>query len=131
MGHIIFREFVGFNNLAVPVWLDEGVASYQQDLRFSAAGIIKDALQKNRIIPLSKLSGINLQSTIDTAMVNLFYAQAVSVVDYLVKEFGQDRFVLFCQALRDNKNLEKALSVAYSFENIEELDKAWQRYINR
>jgi hypothetical protein len=131
MGHIIFREFVGFNNPAVPVWLDEGVASYQQDLRFSAAGIIKDALENNRIIPLTKLSGISLHSTTNTATVDLFYAQAVSVVDFLINEFGQDRFVLFCQTLRDKKNLDKALIAAYSFENIEELDKAWKRYISR
>ena len=132
MGHIIFREFVGFDNNAIPVWLDEGVASYQQDLRFSAAGImIKDALRKNRFIPLGELSEINSLSTADTDKVNLFYAEAVSIVDYLVKEFGQDRFMLFCQILRDKNNLEQALILTYSFKNIEELDKAWQNYLNK
>ncbi len=29
MAHIIFREMVGFNNPAVPLWLEEGVATYQ------------------------------------------------------------------------------------------------------
>jgi len=132
MGHIIFREFVGFDNLAIPVWLEEGVASYQQDLRFSAAGImIKEALAKNRFIPLTKLAELNPQSMADTQSVNLFYAESVSILDYLVKEFGQDRFMLFCQGLRDKKNLEKALLLAYPFKNIEDLDKKWHRYLNR
>lgn len=132
MGHIIFREFVGFDNNAVPVWLDEGVASYQQDLRSSTAGvIIKDALSKNRFIPLNKLSGLNPQSIADADTVNLFYAEAVSLVGYLVKEFGQDNFIFFCQNLRDRKNLDKALMSAYSIENIEELGKRWETYLNK
>lgn len=132
MGHIIFREFVGFDNPAIPVWLEEGVASYQQDLRFSTAGImIKEALAKNRFIPLKKLAELDPLSMTDTELVNLFYAESVSILDYLVKEFGQDRFMLFCQGLRDKQNLEKALLLAYPFKNIEELDKEWCRHLNR
>ena len=66
----------------------------------------------------------------DTESVSLFYAEAVSILDYLVKEFGQDKFMLFCQELRDKKNLEKALLLAYNFKNIEELDKEWRRHLN-
>ncbi len=131
MGHIIFREFVGVYNSAIPTWLDEGVASYEQDLRFSTAAIIKDAWQKNRFIPLTQLSGLSPHSLTDTYTVNLFYAEAVSAVEYLVKEFGQDRFILFCQELRDKKDLNRALGNAYSYENITDLDKAWQSYLNR
>jgi hypothetical protein len=132
MGHIIFREFVGFDNPAVPPWLDEGVASYQQDLASPAANLtIKGALRENRLTPLNKLSAIKPQSMTDSGTVNLFYAQAVSVVDYLMKKFGQDRFIVFCQALRDKKDLAKALILAYSFNNIEELDEAWRRHLKR
>ncbi|MDD5155561.1 MAG: peptidase MA family metallohydrolase [Candidatus Omnitrophica bacterium] len=132
MGHIVFREFVGFDNPAVPAWLDEGVASYQQELRFSGAGIIvKDALGKNKLMSLSKLNAVNPQILTDADAVNLFYAQAVSVVDYLIKEFGRDRFVVFCQTLRDKKNLDKALIWAYSFQDTGELDQAWRSYLSR
>ena len=34
MAHIIFREMVGFNNPAVPIWLEEGVASFQGSKHF-------------------------------------------------------------------------------------------------
>ena len=76
MGHIIFREFVGFDNYAVPVWLDEGVASYQQNSKYSTAGsLVKAAAAKGTLMPLEKLAAINPQSIIDSASVQLYYAQ--------------------------------------------------------
>lgn len=130
MGHIIFREFVGFDNYAVPLWLDEGVASYQEALRRSIAGrTIKEAVLKGNFINLDKLSQLDPRLMQDSVSVNLFYAEALSIIDYLIKQFSKDRFVLFCQNLRDKRNLEKALALSYGFNNIKELDKSWQEYL--
>ena len=130
MGHIIFREFVGFENNAVPIWLDEGVASYQEKFgRPMAKRLVKEAMDKNRFVGLEWLSNINPQSIKDPEMVNLFYAEAISIVDYLIEEFGKDKFLFFCQALRDKRNLGEVIQSSYSFKNIQELDSAWQRYL--
>ena len=130
MGHIIFREFVGFNNHAVPIWLDEGVAYYQENAKFSSPGLlIKRSLSQGRFINLQGLFHLNPQLMQDDESVNLFYAEAVSIVDYLIREFGKDNFVLFCQTLRDRKNLESAIRSNYPFNNIQELDEAWQKYL--
>jgi len=130
MGHIIFREFVGFDNYAVPLWLDEGVASYQENLRYSIAKrLVIDAVKQGSFIDLERLSNLNPQLMLDNTSVNLFYAEATSIIDYLVKEFGKDNFVLFCQNLRDKKNLEKALVSSYPFRDIQGLDRAWQRFL--
>lgn len=130
MGHIIFREFVGFNNPAVPFWLDEGVASYQERARLATANqIVREAINRNSFIPLEKLSTMNPHFILDKEVVNLFYAEAVSIVDYLIKQFGKDNFVLFCQRLRDKKNLEEAFRITYSFKNLQELNQAWIRYL--
>ena len=130
MGHIIFREFVGFNNRAVPIWLDEGVASYQERRkRGLAKNIVKDAIKKETFIPLVKLSRINPKFLSDRGTVNLFYAESITIVEYLIKQFGRESFVFFCQNLRDKKNLDAAIRSAYPFEDIEELDEAWQKYL--
>ena len=132
MGHIIFREFVGFDNSAIPVWLDEGVACYAQPSQFSQANeIIKEGMQNNRFISLKGLSKLEPQSMVDPYLVSLFYAESVSIVDYLVKKSGQDTFILFCQLLRDKKDLEKALSSSYNFSGISELDQEWQRHLSK
>jgi hypothetical protein len=128
MGHIIFREFVGFDNSAIPIWLDEGVASYEQPLRSAdAETMIKEARDKDRFMSLKELSKADPQLMTDPYRVSLFYAESVSVVDYLVKKLGKDTFVLFCQHLRDKKDLEKALLSSYNLAGILELDEEWQR----
>ncbi len=130
MGHIIFREFVGFDNQAVPIWLDEGVASYQENLVYSRAHeLVREAITTNKFINLAKLSEINPLLMKDDESVYLFYAESVSIIDYLVKEYGKDNFILFCQNLRDKTDLERAISYVYPFRNIQELDVTWKKYL--
>lgn len=132
LGHIIFREFVGFDNTAIPIWLDEGVASYQEKFRRALADrLVKKAIDENRFISLQWLSNINPHLIKEPEIVELFYAESISVVNYLIKEFGKDRFFFFCRALRDKKNFEEAMASIYRFKNIKELDSAWQRYLKR
>ena len=130
LGHVIFRESVGFDNSAIPIWLDEGVASYQERFgRPIAKRLVKEAMDKHRFVSLEWLSNISPQLIKDPEIVNLFYAEAISVINYLISEFGKDKFVYFCQALRDKRNLEEAMRSTYHFGNIQELDRAWQRYL--
>lgn len=132
MGHIIFREFVGFDNAAVPVWLDEGVASYQEIGKYSfSESVVKRAIKDNSFFSLQKLFTIRPQLVSDPLYVHIFYAEAVSVAGYMIKEFGKDNFVVFCQNLRDKRDFEKAMRSVYPFTTIDEFDKAWQEYINK
>jgi hypothetical protein len=131
MGHIIFREFAGYDNSAVPLWLEEGVASYQEKNKYSMANqFIKNEIKESRFLTLKQLSGFNINSTDDNA-VKLFYAEAFSIVDFLIKKFGSDTFVLFCQNLRDKRNLQRAIASVYPFSNLEEMDEAWQKYLGK
>lgn len=130
IGHIIFREFVGFNNSAIPGWLDEGVASYQESMNDRGMKIaINTAARQNRLIGINDLFSLDPYSMRDTNMVNLFYAQSVSLVDYLVKEFGRDKFVTFCQDLRDKRDFRRALSSNYPFSGIQEFEEGWKKHL--
>lgn len=130
MGHIIFREFVGFDNQALPLWLDEGVASYQEKLTYSMADtFVKKAIEQGYFITLERLSDFNPHSTLPDEVAQVFYVEAFSVVDFLIKEFGRDKFVSFCQDLRDKRSLERAMASNYPFSNIQELAAAWQKYL--
>jgi hypothetical protein len=132
MGHIIFREFVGFNNPAVTTWLDEGVASYQQDYKYAMAITeAKEAAVGGTLIPMEKLSAINPQTIVDPSSAQLYYAEAISIVDYMIKEFGKSDFVLFCQNLRDKQDLQRAVCSVYPFSDLQEFDAAWQRYLKK
>ena len=129
VGHIIFREFVGFDNPAVPVWLDEGAASYQEERAVFRAVLAPLARKRGGLIPLDRLSSLNPHDMTDRAAVEQFYAEAASVIDFLIHSFGKENFVLFCRSLRDTRDLDKALSYSYSIRDIRELDRQWQAYI--
>jgi len=128
LGHIIFREFVGFDNNAVPLWLDEGVASYQEKIKYSQAEIfLKRAIANGSFMSLEELSNFNPYFAANKELVQIFYFEAFGIVDYLIKEFGRDDFVSFCQSLRDRRDLNRALAANYPFSDIKELNQQWQR----
>jgi hypothetical protein len=126
MGHIIFREFVGFDNSAVPLWLDEGVASYQGDVNeLFVKNTLCKAIAEKKFISLPDLGQIDLRSLRDEATIKLFYTEAVGVILYLIKTFGKEAFVFFCQSLRDKRDLERALASAFKFGTTLQLNEAW------
>jgi len=130
LGHIIFREFVGFDNNNIPFWLDEGVASYQEmTKRFAAKRYVSNAIRDNKFIPLDRLSNINLALIQDKETVDIVYLEAVNLIDYLISQFGDSAFVNFCRALRDGKTLDGAISSTYGFKNLDELNTAWQGFL--
>lgn len=130
LGHIIFREFIGTQNNA-PIWLDEGVAMYQEKFRRKdlKKKLLK-AIEERKLIPLTKLSEINIMFVKDKEAVDLYYTEAISVVEYLMTKFGKDNFVRLCKALKERKNFDQAIEESYRvFKNLEELDKGWLRYL--
>lgn len=132
LGHIIFREFVGFDNYAVPLWLDEGVASYQEKSKYEQADtLVRKAIESGKFIPLEKLPKLGEQFSIPTDTAQLLYAESFSAVDFLIKKFGKDRFVNFCQNLRDKKSLDMALTSSYSFSGVGQMQEAWKKYLEK
>jgi hypothetical protein len=130
LAHIIFREAVGFENKSVPVWLEEGIASYPEKYNSRRIeGSLRETLAKGLLPGLEHLQGINPRSLKDKNQIDIFYGQALSVVDYLISKFGSKRFGFFCRALGKGENLENSLLKAFYFKNIQELDSAWQEYL--
>lgn len=131
MAHIIFREMVGFYNPAVPLWLEEGVASYQGENISLVKAALAEKIRTGDFIALGDLNRSKISGVEDKKIVELFYEESYSLVKYLISEFGRERFVFFCQSLRDNGNLVGALSKAYSFSNLAAFEEGWKAYILR
>ena len=63
-------------------------------------------------------------------MVELYYNEALSVMEFLMDKFGKDNFVKLCHALKERKPFDQAVNEAYRvYKDLEELNKAWFRYI--
>jgi hypothetical protein len=130
LAHIIFREIVGFENGSIPVWLEEGVASSQEDQDLARIELsLQVALAKGLLPSLESLQKIDPRVLKDKDRIDLFYGQSLSVVNFLISRNGSARFGDFCRALGKKKDLGKALLENYQYKDIRELDLAWQVYL--
>jgi hypothetical protein len=131
LAHIVFREFVGFDNGIVPRWLDEGVAQYaesgrrEESLELMRQGVddgVYLSLMQLQQTPLSHASG---------EVARLFYAQAVTLVHFFMDQYGSRRFVELCRNLRDGRSLEQALRFATSgsIRSLADFEGAWYQFI--
>ncbi len=127
MGHLIFREFIGPQK-DLPLWLDEGVAC-QQEKKYKAERlqIAKSLVKSNLYIPLDKLTRMNDPESI--VLPSIFYSEATSIVDFLIKKFGKNKFLEFSRKLRDQKNWKKSLFEVYKIDSLLQLNQAWRQYL--
>jgi hypothetical protein len=121
IGHIIFREFVGYNK-ALPLWLDEGVACMQEYESKERLATAKCLVNLNLYTHLEDLSKIRDSGVIIPL---IFYNEAASIVDFLLKRFGKNKFVDFCRSLRDQPDWQQSLRGVYKVKNLDDLEKIW------
>lgn len=153
--HLIFRDYVGFKG-EIPLWLDEGVAQWQEEKkRKEIKHIARQLYKKNELISLEDMMTLDIRlvsegvSTVralqsdnekpkfvfvsSEKLVQLYYTQAVSLVVFLIEEYGSSRFINFCRQLRDGKALDDALRFTYPLEirSLKELEREWKKYLGK
>lgn len=131
IAHLVFRDFVGFEG-EVPSWLDEGVAQWVElDKRAMVKQAMKSYLEQGKSFSFSDLAVIHPESLPLPESVQLFYVQAVSLIDFLMRGNGADDFIAFCRELRDGKSLDNALEITYptKMRNINQMEEQWKKYI--
>ena len=131
MTHLIFRDYVGFNG-QVPVWLDEGVAQWEEPAkRAMVRQVMRFMIESGQALSLKVLTETDIRNVSDTQVVMASYIQAVSVIDFLIEDVGSDDFITFCRQLRDGKSFEEALTFAYptTMRSLNELEEKWKNYV--
>ncbi len=131
ISHLILGDFVGFDK-AIPVWFNEGVAQLQERRKTAIVRpFMKKMIESNNHMPLNVLMNSRVQNMVDFKDVALFYAQSLSVIDFLIVKYGSNKFGELCVIFRNKNNLEEALKSTYlfDFESISELEKKWLRYV--
>lgn len=129
LAHLIFREYIGYSQ--IPLWLDEGVAMYQEKAkRWGANKYVAKLIEDNKFVPLEQLTYELLRTGKSEEIINIFYAEAASIVYYMIVELGEARFENFCRKLKDKISFTDALDETYpEFHNIKELNNRWIDYL--
>lgn len=107
----------------LPRWLDEGLAMYAEgELPASSQRVLERAIRRDELISVRSLSGY----TGDPELVDLFYAEAHSVVSFLLREYGRDKMLALLQKFKQGAYQEDALKEVYGF-GLDELDARWRQ----
>jgi len=153
IAHLIFRDFVGFEN-DIPLWLDEGIAQWwtSGNKNRIIQVVAKQLYARDAILSIDDISNFEIPKirqfryvekvrTKDNEpaililtpeqLINTFYLQSASLVDFMRRRYGQDRFTRFCRELRDGKTIDKAIQSVYGdyFQDLHGLERAWREYL--
>lgn len=130
--HLIWFEFMGRVN-PDHRWVNEGLAVLQENKALGSRGqgdmfsVLRGNL-RSQPIPMDQM--IRLVPATERAYeVSLWYAQAESMVRFMIERGGRIGFSQFLNALRYDKSLDQAVAEGFpgSWRTLEELDRDWKR----
>lgn len=126
--HLIFREVAGKNT--IPLWLNEGLANYEASLTSISNELLIKNIQQGTHILLGDLLRIANYPEGKSAR-ELFYAQSEKLVEFLITQYGREKFRKFCDLVLKDKPFKEAISSVYSrdFKDIEDFNIKLVEYI--
>jgi hypothetical protein len=142
LGHLFFDDFfltassqtgAGHSARRAPLWLTEGVAvNMEWDYGLGQDHSFAGSLSKVQMQPLTEFLAFDYHGDVHEArLVADWYAQAYSLVHFLMHSFPGDLFFALCDGLRRGLPLEEALRSAYgpAFPDLGTLERRWRENI--
>ncbi len=109
----------------VPAWLNEGLAMWNEsegELRGKNKTALDEAIKAKQLISVRSMTA----PTGNPAEINLWYGEAFSVVDYLLKNFGKEKMAELLATFKKGAGFDDALKKVYGFDQ-DELDNRWRQ----
>lgn len=126
ISHLLTADF--FGSRKPPLWFNEGIAQLHEQGKLSEARrLMSKAIRLGYVIPLKVLLKVDIRFQPEPSFVMLYYAQSVSIVDFLLTQYGSRRFQNLCRYMREGLTFEKALPKAYTsiIGSVKELEEKW------
>lgn len=126
VGHVMIGRAVGRALPALPVWLNEGIAEYVAGERAAQVDpVTLRAVGRGSALPLSELDA---EFRALGATNPLAYAEAASLVNFLVAQRGERVIADLLASLRERRNFAAALEQTTGWTE-SELEWAWRRSV--
>lgn len=121
--HMVVGEQTDNPFAEIPVWLNEGLAMYNQDyVENSYRTVLEEAVARGDLDTVRRLSG----RTGNPDRVNLWYAEAWSLVDYLINEHSEDDMAQLLDIFSQGAHPDDALEEVYGFDRDGLTARWWQ-----
>ena len=125
--HVVLADL--FTQQQIPRWADEGMAVLAEPLseQLSRAADLSGPLAEGRVFKLNELMAIDYPSA---EAWGLYYAQSVSVTQFLVEQGTPEQFISFVRGAQ-RQGIEQALREVYRIGGFAELENRWQNFARR
>lgn len=123
LSHLVLYQATRNPYNSPPAWMDEGLAVHNQEVQDpDEAEALQNAAQKGKLIPLKALSG-SFGADPDTA--TLSYAESRSAVEFLLDNFGAEKFGRTVAAFREGVTYDDAFKAGIGI-TVDEIDAQWR-----
>ena len=133
ISHLIMADFIP-DDSHIPLWFHEGFAQLQEAGKLRAAkGLMGHLMGQGQYVKFDFLMDWDIRAEPDPLKVEIFYAQSLTIVEFLLRKYGQSAFERLFRELRDGKAFMVALRRAYSnrIDSLEDLERQWLKYISQ
>jgi hypothetical protein len=121
--HLVVRQATFSPYGQLPLWLDEGLATYNEgELDPLLRSSLDKAILEGTLISVRSLCS-PFSAYSDKARIS--YAQSYSLVEYLLDNYGQDKMLNLLTILKQGRTYDEALTAVYGFD-IDGLDALWR-----
>lgn len=121
--HIVVHAATKNPYAEIPAWLDEGLAMYNQNFVEPVySQVLEDAVRKGDLDTVQRLNA----RTGNVARVNLWYAEVWSLIDYLVKTYGEEKMAQLLEVFSHGAYPDDALMKVYGFDQRGLTERWWK-----
>jgi hypothetical protein len=121
--HLVVRQATFSPYGQLPLWLDEGLATYNEgELDPILRSSLDEAISEGTLISVRSLCS---PFSAYTEKARLSYAESYSLVEYLLNTYGHDKILNLLTLLTQGRTYDEALTEVYGFD-IDGLDARWR-----
>ncbi len=134
--HLVFVNYFHEAHRDPPNWLNEGLAMLEEAPspdRPQASQWYQNmvAMDPAKWFPMDAFFRTSPMRDLgnDKGRVAVFYIQAYSIVQFLVRQHSRLQFKAFCSDLRDGLSAAEALRLVYHYRSPQEFEKRWRQWL--
>lgn len=110
----------------LPVWLDEGLATYGEgSLNPQYQNALQFAINNDQLISVRSLSS---PFSPDAQQALISYGESNSIVTFMIEKYGKDKIVQLLHVFQQGSGYDAALQQVYGFDQ-DGLDKLWRQSV--
>ena len=124
--HLITHQMTYNPYNSLPVWLNEGLSMYAEgEMEPLFENYLEQAVMNDELISVRSLAS---PFSAAAHLSYLSYAQSMSIVEFLIDNYGQERMLELLDTFKQGSSYDGALMMVYGF-NMDGLNDLWQDYI--